>query len=265
MLSIKKNINSLKKMLSLVEKQRSSTKLELAVAKIGTELIRTKNEEMDIRITLKHLRISLNNLVGSNLEENYEISGEFRFFSDDYTFEHFVKQAKIKNPFFLKRKQQLKLGEADVLLEKSKRIPNIKAGISYGSEINKNVFGIGLSIPIPLWNTNSARISKAISLEQKTEWQKGAYEQKMISSLKEAYERKNILLEKKKTYEDLLKQSGKVVNLVELLFRQGKVDLFGLIDSKRDYLRDYEKYYQTLFDLAVTSAELEKLSGVELP
>ena len=261
----KKNINSLKKMLSLIEKQRSSIHAELTMARIKTELLRTENKKKDITISLKHLQVSLNNLAGGSLEENYEISGEFRFFSDDYTFEYFVKQAKIKNSFLLKRQHQLKLKETDVFLEKANRIPGIKASISYNNEIDKKAFGVGLSFPIPIWNNNSAKILKAVSLKQKAEWQKESYEKKMISYLKEAYERKNTLSEKKKTYEDLLKQSGKVVNLAELLFQQGKVDLFGLLDSKRDYLKDQKEYYQTLFELATTSIELEKLSGIELP
>jgi len=258
------DIDSLKKILSLTKKQRSSTQIELAAAKLNAELLRAKSEKGNISTALAGLRISLNNLTGGQLGNNYKIRGTFKFFTDNYNLDLFIKQAKLSNPLFLKKNQELILKKTDVFLEKAGRISGFKAGVSYTNELDKKAFGAGLSFPLPLWDNNSAKISKAVSLKQKAEWQEKAYEKELAKSLKEAYENKNMLLKKKKLYEDILKQSEKAFRLASLLYHQQKIDIFGLLDSKKDYSKSRQKYYKTLFNLAAVSAELEELSGVKL-
>ena len=258
------NIHSLQKILSLARKGLNSTQAEFAEYKIKSEILQADNEKEKTILDLKDTKDSLNKFLNNTLENSFKLKGEFKFFSQNKTLNSFLKQAKTKNPLFLKEAEELMLRDINIKLEKAGRFPDLSIGGFFSREIDKKTIGLGISFPLPLWNNNSAQISRAVSLRKKAKLEKKAYENELIESLKRLYRENKILIREKKLYQQLLKQTEKTFYLSELLYKQAKIGLFSFLDSNKEYLNTKDKYYQILYKLAVTSAKLEEISGVEL-
>jgi cobalt-zinc-cadmium efflux system outer membrane protein len=154
----------------------------------------------------------------------------------------------------------LKSAEYNISLAKARRIPDITLGAEYetfGVDRDPGV-GIGISLPIPLFNRNQAEIEKRLVEYKQIELQLVKTKRQIETDIRQALQnfttsRKmyETYMSRKKDVEDLRERSEKS-------FFLGGITVLDFLDTQRIYREFVNKYNQALIQ-AVLNRELVQL------
>lgn len=74
-----------------------------------------------------------------------------------------INQARQHNPLYLLQKEQLRFQQQNLVYQKSLRVPDVLLGPEYDHNSNYTPYyvGLGISLPLPLWNRNQGNIKSA--------------------------------------------------------------------------------------------------------
>jgi cobalt-zinc-cadmium efflux system outer membrane protein len=156
-----------------------------------------------------------------------------------------------------------------VALAKNERFPAISVGPSFSEETafeRERVVGVGVSLPLPLWNRNSANIETAQARRLQAE----------TSLLVAQREVERKVLEAALTYESKLREMGKwradavehfreAAELADRHYRLGAVPIATHVELQRQYLDALESLLDTRKEALQAAQNLELLTGLRPP
>jgi len=169
----------------------------------------------------------------------------------------------IQSPTLAQFKTEMKRVKAAVGLEKSKVIPDLSVslGLRRINETSDNVFVLGLSLPIPLFDNNKGNIQEALIREDQTKYN-------FSSTLNQARARLNFLYNNIKAYGTMLqklekesipkaKNAFKIINKGNLL---GRFTVLDVLDSQRSLFELESQYVSAVAEYNRNIIELEELT-----
>jgi cobalt-zinc-cadmium efflux system outer membrane protein len=224
-------------------------------------------------------RIDLENSL-SNLENQLKNDGEqFRFLLgshqpvkpilpiqrsfSEYQEEEIVYRAYAHRYDLLALQKQLKAAELNRALAKSGRIPDITVGAeieSFGVE-NKPGFGVGLSIPLPLFNRNQAELLRKTAEHKQLELQLEKLKKQIVVDIRLAGNNFSQSLKVLGAYQ------GREGDMVELLgrseraFSLGGITVLDLLDTQKTHRDFMTKYNQALVQSNLNEKLIKVYSG----
>ena len=143
------------------------------------------------------------------------------------------------------------------------RIPDVTAGAQYevyGTD-SRSRFGIGISIPLPLFNRNQGEIYRRNAEWSQVEEQIKKTKRQILSDIRQALTTYQASLKVFETYqtrkiemEDLRKKS-------EAAFSLGGVTVLDLLDTRKTYRDFITKYNQALVQVVLNEALLKLYTG----
>lgn len=156
-----------------------------------------------------------------------------------------------------------------VEMAKSQGYPAFSVAPFYSEERaadKERVFGIGVSIPLPLWKGNTANVAASQVRQQQAETmvlvaQRDVERKLAISVL--AYETK--LAEMAQWRADSLKQFREAAALADRHYRLGAVPVTTYVELQRQYLEAVEALLETQREALVVAGEIESLTGLSTP
>ena len=186
------------------------------------------------------------------------------------TFPTYVEEtlvtAALKNRYdLLALRKQSEATRYGISLAKAMRIPDVTVGAEYDSfgTDKRSRFGIGISLPIPLFNRNQGEILRRNAEFNQLEEQIKKAERQIMSDIRQALNNYYGSLKifdayrtRKKEMEDLLKKS-------EEAFSLGGITVLDLLDTRKTYRDFITKYNQALIQ-ALLNEELLKVCTGEL-
>jgi len=155
-------------------------------------------------------------------------------------------------------------------LAKNERFPSISVGPSYseqkaGSE-EQRILGLGISLPLPLWNRNKGNIEAAVARRMQAEVSLNVAEREIQRKVIEAalvYEAK--LREIAKWRADSVQHFQEAAEVADRHYRLGAVPISTYVELQKQYLDAVEGLLDTKKEALEAAAQLELLTGLPQP
>jgi outer membrane protein, heavy metal efflux system len=155
-------------------------------------------------------------------------------------------------------------------LARNERYPTISVGPSYseqkaGSE-EQRIIGVGISLPLPLWNRNKGNIEAAAARQIQAEVSLNVTEREIQRKVIEAaltYETK--LREMAKWRPDSVQHFKEAAEVADRHYRLGAVPISTYVELQKQYLDAVEGLLDTKKEALEAAAQLELLTGLPLP
>ena len=155
-------------------------------------------------------------------------------------------------------------------LAKNERFPAIFVGPSYASEQagseRQGIIGIGVSLPLPLWNRNGGNIDAAKARQTQAEVSLAVAQREVERKVLETaltYETK--LREMAKWRPDSVQHFKEAAELADRHYRLGAVPISTYVELQKQYLEAVESLLETKQAALEAAAQLELLTGKVAP
>ena len=155
-------------------------------------------------------------------------------------------------------------------LARNERYPTISVGPTISEENAGNdrerIIGVGISLPLPLWNRNKGNIETAAARQMQAEVSLNVTERELQRKVIEAaltYETK--LREMARWRPDSVQHFKEAAEVADRHYRLGAVPISTYVELQKQYLDAVEGLLDTKKEALEAAAQLELLTGVPLP
>ncbi|HZF85802.1 MAG TPA: TolC family protein [Burkholderiaceae bacterium] len=156
--------------------------------------------------------------------------------------------------------------EALADLERAKRIPDLTLtlGATRPTELARNQAIVGISIPLPIFDTNRGNIQEALRRQDKAEDTARATELRVRTEALAARQRIETTLAEVTTLRDeVLPGAQSAFDAATKGFELGKFSYLEALDAQRTLLQSRAQYLRALSETHRSAAELQRLLGAE--
>jgi len=235
------------------------TKAKITLASNRIELERTKR-------VLKASRKNLAATWGSVSPAFKNVTGDFDVISPIPSDEEITYRISM-NPDIARWAVEMKQRRAAVKLEEAMRIPDltISSGVRRLNETNDNVFVLGVSIPIPIFNINQGGVLKARYRLAKVEEERRAARVRVHTALAETYQTLSAAFSEVTALKnDVLPGAQSAFEAASEGYRQGKFGFLDVLDAQRTLVKARSQYIEALNAYHKSVADVERLIGKRL-
>lgn len=248
------------KTVELKVKAGESPEFELIKAKV--EVLRVEKELKKAVNTIAASRAILNALLGNTLKDDFDIEGAFKAPERRYELQALLINTIEKHPLVLKAKKDAEAKGYSLERERASIFPDVTVKGFFNREIDREAYGVVLSIPIPFWYQRKGEIATASAEKTKAEAQVYRTKVELARSITEEYQNYSIALDQIEVFDKgLLKEAEEALRIAEFSYRQGESGLLDYLDAQRVYRTTLIEYYQSLFELESSLAALERVAG----
>lgn len=149
-------------------------------------------------------------------------------------------------------------------LEKAKRIPDItlNAGAKRDQEMGRNQAVVGISVPLPLFDTNRGNLLEALRRQDKADDEARALELRLRAEVGAARQRyESAASEVLALQADILPGAQSAFDAATKGFELGKFDYLDALDAQRTLLQARAQYLRSLADAHRAITDLDRLLG----
>lgn len=154
-------------------------------------------------------------------------------------------------------------------LAKNERYPTISVGPTFSEERagdREQIVGVGVSVPLPLWNRNRGNIQAAVARQMQAEVSLNVTERDLQRRVLEAaltYETK--LREIGRWRPDSVQHFKEAAEVADRHYRLGAVPISTYVELQKQYLDAVDGLLDTKKEALEAASELELLTGLPLP
>jgi len=175
-------------------------------------------------------------------------------------------QMMASHPLLELAMKEKELAENKVKLLKAQRFSDLDFEIAGGRDpFGSRIFEAKLGIPLPIFNSNQAKIKAAEYRIEQKELEIQSVRNELLVKLNETY--KNFLNahERVQSYNEIiLPNARKALDQTNVGYKTGKFQYLDVLDSQRTLADARVAYTAALLDLNISAADLEKLTGSKL-
>jgi cobalt-zinc-cadmium efflux system outer membrane protein len=171
------------------------------------------------------------------------------------------------NPDLARWAAELEQRQAVLGQERVALMPDVTmaGGMRRYSETDSEAFVVGLSVPLPVFDRNRAKVREAALLVQKAEHQRRTAEVEVTAALTEAYQTLSATLTRIETLKrEVIPRSKAVFDSVRKAYSDGKYTYLDVLDARRTFLDARAEYLEALVSGHKARTEVERLVGDSL-
>ncbi len=233
------------------------------------ELIKAKVEALRADKQLKRAgnaiavsKAALNGLVANSLKVDFDVEGVFRATEKKYELQALLSAALEKHPSVLKAKKEAESKGYSLEKERASVFPDVTLRGFFNKEIDKDSYGVGLSVPIPIWYQRKGEIATASAEKTRAEAEVYRTKVELGRSITEEHRNYVTALDQIEVFDKgLLNEAKEALRIAEFSYRHGESGLLDYLDAQRVYQSTFVEYYQSLFELESSLAALERAAG----
>ncbi len=170
------------------------------------------------------------------------------------------------HPALAAARKQLEAAQAGIAVAESQRYADPSLNLfrerDYYPTGQRDVTGIGVSVQIPLWNSNKGLVAKAGAEAGRAQAQFATTQRDARSRLEQAHTQLQSLLEQAERLRiNLLEPSREVYSLTRRGFASGELNVLTLIDASNTYFDARARYLELQQESALAAADLRLASG----
>ncbi len=160
--------------------------------------------------------------------------------------------------------QDRKVAEAEELLTRAERIPNIKIGAFYEKDDKDNIVGGRISIPIPFFDRRQGEIRQALARKSIANINYINLRQSAVKALRASYERFKLSEREIALYpEEAMKRFDESLALYQRAYQESAIDLADAIVFQNQVIEARTKFIDALTNYNLSLAELKFQAGIE--
>jgi cobalt-zinc-cadmium efflux system outer membrane protein len=174
---------------------------------------------------------------------------------------------KVHNPYFQLQQIQTLYQQQNLSYQKSLRVPDLTLGPNFDKNSNfaPNYFGLGISIPLPVLNTNKGNIKSAeFSVKQQQAFT-GNAETELKNNISNAYNKLLLILKlNNKTQKEFYEKYQLMYDHVLQSYQQKQINLLEFLDFFNDYTDSQVRHLQQQLSLQLSKEELNYQTGIDI-
>ena len=160
--------------------------------------------------------------------------------------------------------QERKVAEAEELLSRAERIPNIKIGAFYEKDDKDNIVGGKISIPLPFFDRRQGELRQALARKSIANINYLNLRQTAVKALRGAYERFKLSERELALYPELaMKRFDDSLALYQRAYQESAIDLADAIVFQNQVIEARTKFIDALTNYNLSLAELKFQAGIE--
>jgi len=236
--------------------------VQLAIAEF--ELNRAKSELISLQREYEELLSRLRTDLVLEEGESIEPVGDLTPAPLTASLDELFKNALEKRPDLAALDQEKKVTEAEELLTRAERIPNIKFGMFYEKDDKDNIVGGRVSIPLPFFDRKQGELREALSRKRIANLNYIQRRQALEKEVRAAFTRFK-LAERDVSYypEGAMKKFDESLELYQRAYQEGAIDLADAIVFQNQVVEARLKFIDTLTVYNLSLAELRFQAGIE--
>ncbi len=218
-------------LLQAVKKQRdagdvTSLQVNLIQSSLANALSLRSNEERALFRAESDFKVALSLSPSENLSPAMELPPLSTDWEPDIVSEEVVKN----HPDFKVAETQERVFTEEANLASAKKIPDVTLSFMVADEVGDKLYKLGLSVPIPLFNTHSGAYKAAVAREREARLRKELLQSTLESKLYAALQRHTAAMKALKEYqEDNLKDAVANAELARKAYEAGELELIEAI------------------------------------
>jgi cobalt-zinc-cadmium efflux system outer membrane protein len=250
---------------------------ELEVNLARVEVARSEERRAEAERELYPAKARLLALMGLPQGETANFSGTLEVNPFSKTLGELKELALARRPDLKALEAEKAKGDAEVVLARAERIPNVTVGIGYqrensaidvaGEEIKSrdNLLAMRVSIPIPLFDRNQAGIMEAQARKSSAE-NRYLFARKVVEREVEATYARLTTAEKSLSIyaKDIVPQLGENLKLVQEAYRLGEVGILTVLEEQKKFFEVNDGYLLALYNRQAALVKLEAVVGADL-
>ena len=253
---------------TLVQREPAGVTPLLETRAIEASVIKMRRGATEATQEAQSALYELNQLRGLPIQMPLALAEVSLTFADLPGVDELIRRAARNN--FTLRQREIELAQQGfkVRLSENEAWPSITVGPQFSQEKagdRESIGGVGISLPLPLWNRNTGNVeaARARELQAQTSLRLGQREiERKLREQAAAYDlhRKEMARWNPKVAEQLREAAA----LADRHYRLGAVPLATYLEVQSSYLEALEAIYATQADALNAQAEIELLTGTKL-
>jgi outer membrane protein, heavy metal efflux system len=170
-------------------------------------------------------------------------------------------------PSMLRARSELDRRHALAQLESSRRIPDltISLGVKRSEELGRNQAIVGVSAPLPLFDSNRGNVLEALRRTDKARDELSAAEIHLDGDIAQAYERLSFARQEAEALQkEILPGAQSAYDAATRGFEYGKFGFLDVLDAQRTLLQAKSQYLRALSEAHRAAADIDRLLGEPL-
>lgn len=203
------------------------------------------------------------NLLGYSSEAEVKLQKEFYDRHSTHNLNDYLNFAKKNRPEILSAQNRITQTKEEAQLAKREAFPPVTFGFLYEQETSgEDLMGGKISIPIPIFDRNQARIHQTKAASRQAEAEQESIRFQVEREIRTTYKNLELLGESIDIHEQ--KMGPKLEKTLEIYkdgYQNGQVSIFEFFSFERQYFEAKGDYLSLLNEYDQTAAELERVSG----
>lgn len=220
---------------------------------------------------------TIRTLTGIECEHDFELTSRFRAEYDFLNLEMLKSSLLANEPRLQSLEKTIAFNDELIRQQKSGRLPTINGFANYtysgmddasvvGSGNMDSVSTAGVKMSVPLftgWRTTS-KIEQAVIARNNAKLEKRKLKEELLLELENAVSDYHEFIATLKANNEAVRLAEEAYNLTQELFSSGLSTLTDLNDSEQQLTGQKLQREQTLYNLNITMANIEQLTGIEV-
>lgn len=269
---------------SVIQKVIEVSEKRLKVAEVSVADVNTAKLELQ-RLALAQAALSnqqeiavtaLNRLLGREPKTPLQILGTVGAEFDTNHVAELSRQALARRPDRQLAALGIDRAGAEIKLAKAEKWEDWTVGFDYSRSVGKfdapigtktdNFLGVGVSIPLPLWNRNQGRVTEAQATQQRAEAELKALDLRIATEAQTTENQMRRLLDILRQYrEDSIKLAEENIALLQKGYADGLVNITAVIQAQQQLTGLRQSYLEALADFIRAKTEWETATAAVLP
>lgn len=170
-----------------------------------------------------------------------------------------LKVTAIKNrPDIINFEIKEKTITEEISLTKAEVSPDVRVSLLYNRDYDKDVYGAGVSVPIPVVNRNRGQIETLMAQKLRLNTMRESLKLLIEKEIESAWQRVDTAKKSLKLFkEDILPQLKENADGLKRAYDAGRVDIFAIIIEQQKLNSNTAAYYDSLFEYNTALVDLE--------
>ncbi|HEY7283837.1 MAG TPA: TolC family protein [Vicinamibacterales bacterium] len=246
--------------------------VELTRSRLAALQFQNDVRQQEARLAVARHR--LGNLIGRRDGASIQVSGDLRRDQNPLDLDAIRRLATERRPDLQALRRDQARSAADVRLQ----IAQGKIDYTLSGEFHRqeqatpanqntgNLYGVSLSVPLPVFNRNQGEIARARQEEQQSEARIRALEAQISTEVQSAFETYTAARDVVTTIESqMLEPARDVRTTTEYSYRRGEASFIELLDAVRAFNDTMQSYNDARAEYARSLYAIESISGAPLP
>ncbi|VGO15871.1 Cobalt-zinc-cadmium resistance protein CzcC [Pontiella desulfatans] len=252
---------------AVVERVNVGKEVPLQATKTTAEVEFARLKKMEAESELETARKGLASKWGADTARFQSLSGNLDRVLKSIPEREQLEQQLASNPELERYNAELRLKNASLSLENSRKVPDIEAaiGVKRFESDGTDALSFGIGVPLPLFNRNQGNIAASNYELAKAEAGQISAKNKLIVELDRQYgelsraHRRVLILRSK-----MIPAMEEAYTMAHEGYQEGKFDVLDMLDAQRSLMKSKGDLIDALADYHTSVAAIQRIIGINL-